>query len=59
MWSRPAPAMTVGADRSATSNVRSQQYHAEAQRSSLSAPTSALSSKDRADADIGRKSKSP
>ncbi|APH71680.1 hypothetical protein BSQ44_10105 [Aquibium oceanicum] len=30
----------------ATSNVRGQEYHAEVQRSSLSAPTSALFSKD-------------
>lgn len=54
-----APMVTVDADRLTANNVRGRQYRAEVQRNCLSAPTSALSSNGHADADIGRRSKSP
>ena len=54
-----APMPTNAADRIATSRVQGRQHRAAAQRSLQSASILALPSGSRADADIGRRSKSP
>jgi len=51
--------VTIDADRVATSRMQGRLNRAEAQRSGLSASTSALPSGGRAIADIGRSSKFP
>ena len=53
------PVVTVAADRPTPSNVRGRQYRAEAQRSGLSASTTALPTVGRAIANVGRSAKSP
>ena len=54
-----APMVPVVVDRLTTSNLQGRPNRAEAQRRPLSASTSALPRVTRANADIGRRSKSP
>lgn len=54
-----APVVIIAVHSVATSRVPGRQYTAEAQRSGLSASTTALPTVGRAHADIGHSSKSP